>query len=216
MAETSIDTFPRDRAMDAAERLFARRGFASVTLREVGAELGLSHASLYYHFPGGKEELYVAVTQRTILRHGMELGRIIEETCCNLRARLMGVAHWLLENPPLDLIRMAESDMPALDPASARRLMELMHEQILLRMQNLLQEADEEGVIHCPNPALVGGALVGLIESFHSMPDLAVRGSRTGMAGEMIDILLRGLEYRTEITPGTDGAWNDTGCKEKS
>ena len=60
--------------------------------------------------------------------------------------------------------------------------------------------ADEVGQIHCPNPALVGGALVGMLESFHSMPDFAVRESKPLMAKELIDILLRGLNYRGSDT----------------
>jgi hypothetical protein len=34
-----------------------------------------------------------------------------------------------------------------------------------------------------------------MLESFHSMPDFAVRESKPAMAKELIDILLRGLGY---------------------
>ena len=196
MKTTPNESFSRERAMEAAERLFSRRGFSSVTLRDIGAELGLSHASLYYHFPRGKEELFIEVTERTILRHGSALAAVIAETCCDVRTRLHGAAAWFLSQPPLDLIRMAESDMPVLKPEEARRLMELMHAQILRRLQAVLQEADEDGSLHCTNPALVAGAIVGMIESFHSMPEMAIRVTKIDMAKEMLDILLRGLEYR--------------------
>jgi hypothetical protein len=53
----------------------------------------------------------------------------------------------------------------------ARRLMEELQKKILLRLQFALQRAEGEGSIRCPNPALVDRALVGMLESFHSMPE---------------------------------------------
>ncbi|PKL07109.1 MAG: TetR/AcrR family transcriptional regulator [Spirochaetae bacterium HGW-Spirochaetae-9] len=190
------ESLSQDRMLKAAELLFSERGFAAVTLRDITNTLGLTHAALYYHFPGGKEELFIAVTRHSILQHGQSLAGILADACCDIRAQLHRIAEWFLSQPPLDLIRMSQSDMPVLKPEEARRLMELLQEQILLRIQMALFKADEVGFIRCENPALVGSALVGMVESFHSMPEFAVRNSRAEMAKEMIDIVLRGLEYR--------------------
>ena len=59
----------RERVQATAERLFAERGYKAVTLRDIAQELGIRQASLYYHFPGGKEELYVTVTERGLQAH---------------------------------------------------------------------------------------------------------------------------------------------------
>ncbi len=184
-----------DRLLVVAERLFSERGFSSVTLRDISQVLGLSHASLYYHFSGGKEELFIAVTRRSILRHGEALARVLDEGSEDIRSRLHKAADWFISQPPLDLIRMSQSDMPILKPQVAREMMDLMYSQILQRVQSALQSAHEEGFIRCPNPGLVGGALIGMIESFHSMPDFAVRSPKKEMAREMIDIVLNGLGY---------------------
>src|SRR5690606_27341627 len=48
---------------DAAEALFAARGFAGVSVREIAARVGLNQASLYNHFDG-KQALYEAVLER--------------------------------------------------------------------------------------------------------------------------------------------------------
>ena len=205
MHEPGKESLSNDRLLDAAERLFMMKGFAAVTLRDIGQDLGLTHASLYYHFPGGKEELFVAVTKRNILRHGQAL-RVAMGSEGDIRDRLYSAAEWFLSQPPIDLIRMAQSDMPALRKESAGMLMGLMYGQVLLPMQDVLQEADETGEIHCANPALVGSALIGMLESFHSMPPTAVRGSTTEMAKEMIDVLLRGLSYRGKTIEETGGS----------
>ncbi|RMD83618.1 MAG: TetR/AcrR family transcriptional regulator [Candidatus Dadabacteria bacterium] len=52
-----------DRILDAAEQLFAEKGFAGTAVRDIAARVGLNPASLYNHFPG-KQELYEAVLDR--------------------------------------------------------------------------------------------------------------------------------------------------------
>ena len=54
-----------ERILDAAEALFAERGYAGATLRDVAADVGLRTPSLYNHFPS-KESLYAAVLERGI------------------------------------------------------------------------------------------------------------------------------------------------------
>ncbi len=56
----------RDVILDAAERRFAERGFAAVSVREIAAEAGLrNQASLYHHFRH-KRALYEAVLVRGV------------------------------------------------------------------------------------------------------------------------------------------------------
>jgi AcrR family transcriptional regulator len=55
----------RERILDAAEALFADRGFEGTALRDVAARVGIRTPSLYNHFPS-KEALYSAVLERTV------------------------------------------------------------------------------------------------------------------------------------------------------
>jgi TetR/AcrR family transcriptional regulator len=55
----------RDRILDAAEALFAERGFAGTSVRDLAARVGVTPGSLYNHFPG-KEALYEAVLARGV------------------------------------------------------------------------------------------------------------------------------------------------------
>jgi TetR/AcrR family transcriptional regulator len=65
MSPESGTPITRDRILDVAEALFASRGFAGTSMRDIAAEAGLTAASLYNHFEG-KDDLYVAVLQRGI------------------------------------------------------------------------------------------------------------------------------------------------------
>lgn len=54
-----------ERILDAAEALFAERGFAGTTMRDVAEAVGIRTPSLYNHFES-KDELYAAVLERGI------------------------------------------------------------------------------------------------------------------------------------------------------
>lgn len=54
-----------DRILDAAEALFAERGFAGTAVRDIATRAGLNPASLYNHFES-KQALYEAVLERGV------------------------------------------------------------------------------------------------------------------------------------------------------
>jgi TetR/AcrR family transcriptional regulator len=53
----------RTAILDAAEALFARRGFRSTTIKAIAGDAGVNTALLYYYFPD-KQGLYHAVLER--------------------------------------------------------------------------------------------------------------------------------------------------------
>jgi AcrR family transcriptional regulator len=53
----------KDKLMDAAEKLFARRGFHGTSLREITAQAGVDLALVNYHF-GSKKQLLADVLER--------------------------------------------------------------------------------------------------------------------------------------------------------
>jgi AcrR family transcriptional regulator len=67
LASLSPEQSSRDKILDAAETLFARRGYAGVGLREVAEVVGLGKSSLFHHFKN-KPQLYAAVAGRILLR----------------------------------------------------------------------------------------------------------------------------------------------------
>ncbi|MGW4411445.1 TetR/AcrR family transcriptional regulator [Nonomuraea sp. NPDC004702] len=53
----------RARILDSATELFSRSGFHAVSLRDIAAHAGMTHAGLLHHFPG-KESLLIQVLSR--------------------------------------------------------------------------------------------------------------------------------------------------------
>src|SRR5579863_7535457 len=61
MPMTTIQASTRDQILRVAERLFAERGYAGVSLREIGLAAGTkNNSAVQYHF-GSKEQLVVAI-----------------------------------------------------------------------------------------------------------------------------------------------------------
>ena len=65
----------RTRILEAAYACVARWGLAKTTVDAAAKEAGLSRATLYRHFPGGKDELLAAVVDFEVLRF---FGRMTE------------------------------------------------------------------------------------------------------------------------------------------
>lgn len=68
----------RESLLAAAQRLFSRKGFFGVGVDEIVAELGVTPAVLYRHFPS-KEALYAAVLERIACRREDYVAAIVAE-----------------------------------------------------------------------------------------------------------------------------------------
>lgn len=196
MRDSTPSTESRERVLDAAERLFAKKGYAAVTLRDIAADIGIRHTSLYHHVPGGKEQLFIEVTERHLKRHHAGLNEAIAQAAPDIRSQLYAAADWLLSQPPMDLVRMMYSDMPAIEQSHAQRLSLVAYDSLIMPLQEALERARQNGEIRHPNAGLVAGALLGMIESMYSVPDYAIETSRAAMAHAVIDVLLDGLRPR--------------------
>lgn len=112
----------RERLLDAAERLFAERGFRATSVRDITAAAGCNVAAVNYHF-GGKEPLYREVLQRRL--------RALRE------ARIAGAERALHEagdRAGLETLLRAFTTAflePHVDRSGGRRLMQLFSRELL-------------------------------------------------------------------------------------
>ncbi len=188
------------RVMEAAERLFMQRGFAAVRLRDIADALGIRQASLYYHFPEGKEQLYVAVVQRALRAHEVGLREAMSSADLNLTAQLRAVAHWF-DGHPINASCLIRMDLAHLGPASARLLTQATHRSLFQPLHHAFRAAQQRGEIRDLAPDLLAGMLLSLLEG------LATRESAAGeqqvsaatherLVEEMLSVLMEGLRPR--------------------
>ena len=187
----------RTRILNSATALFHTRGYKAITMRDIAAEVGIRQPSLYYHFPQGKEELFVAVAQQELKRHHLGLQRTVETVAPDLQSRLLAVARWFDSQPPLNLLSMLQSDMPELSDSHRNELFDLVDEAIYQPIRAVFQQAIKRGEIHPVNPDLMTGTFIAMIEGFgHVRQANLTTMAKDSMATEMISVIMDGLRPR--------------------
>jgi TetR/AcrR family transcriptional repressor of lmrAB and yxaGH operons len=67
----------RTRMLDATARLLRQRGYHGTSLNDILTASGAPRGSLYFHFPGGKDQLVVEVTQASVADVARRLGEAL-------------------------------------------------------------------------------------------------------------------------------------------
>ena len=155
----------REKILDVAEALFARRGFSGVGLREVADGVGLGKSSLFHHFRS-KTQLYGEVLDRVLQRIGERLGPALHSPADPL-ARLDGVIETFVDalaevpNTARLLLRaLFEDEEFGADTPPELEAAEHTLAGILADFTQLLEEGVERGVFR---PVSVPDTLQSLI-----------------------------------------------------
>ena len=78
----------RERFLAAATGLFRRQGYSGTGLKQIVAEGGAPLGSLYYFFPGGKQDLALNAVAHTAARYEQLLDRVFAQTADTGQAAL--------------------------------------------------------------------------------------------------------------------------------
>jgi AcrR family transcriptional regulator len=184
------------RVLDVAEGLFIDRGFNAITLRDIADELGIKQASLYYHFPGGKEELFMAMAARLFERHREGLARALEGDSHDLRDQLRAVAAWFSSQQPVKMLGMMHADMPSLSTAHTEQLAQMAHGALFQPIRSAFVAAADRGEIRAMHPDLLAGSFLWLMDGLSYGQTRIGAPPRAAMAEDVISMLLDGLRPR--------------------
>jgi TetR/AcrR family transcriptional regulator len=156
----------RDKILDVAEALFARRGYTGVGLREVATQAGLGKSSLFHHFRS-KAELYLAVLQRVFDRIDVQVAPAVAcegSALERLDAWIDGVVDALAEHPTtarLLLRGLFEDDDFPEEALPAAEAVEATLQALLRRIHDVLEAGIAEGELRDTAPGHVLQTLIG-------------------------------------------------------
>lgn len=190
----SVNSKARENVLKAAERLFVERGYEAVTIEDIAKAAGIHHASLYHHAPGGKSALYVEVMTRYMENYRAGIETALQNSPDDLQKQLQNIATWIVSHPPIDIIRLTTSDLPAIEEEKADRISNLAFEATLMPILGVLENARRRGQITHENLGNIAGAIFTAIEGIHAIPDRYVNRSRQFMADELIEVFIRGIQ----------------------
>lgn len=164
---TASEQSSRDKILDAAEVLFAKRGYAGVGLSEVAEVVGLGKSSLFHHFKS-KPQLYAAVDGRILKRIEERLVRSLAkggDPQVRLERWLDDLIDLLAENPNYARLLLRSlfedddlgDDVP--EEVEARRAVS----DILASVGSLLREGMGAGVFRAADVPQLLLTLVGIV-----------------------------------------------------
>ena len=156
----------REKILDVAEALFARRGYSGVGLREVATAAGLGKSSLFHHFPS-KTELYLAVLRRVFERIDTRVRSALRHDggpVARLDAAIDALIDALAEHPTtarLLLRALFEEDEFADEAAASQAAVEHALDSILGAFLHLIQTGVDQCVFRPTAPGQVLQSLIG-------------------------------------------------------
>jgi len=184
----------RERVLDAAEKLFMERGYASVTMRDIANLLGVRQAALYYHAPQGKEQLFREVVDRFMQRQQQGLEDVIAAAPSHLEQQLTAVMRWLVNQSPVDMIRMLRSDASHISESYAAELLRKVDQSMMRPLITVVLAAQQRGEIRPLDPHVLVGmllAVINWIKYFDSSQAIPV--STDDMIHDIIGVVLHGV-----------------------
>ncbi|HKP20860.1 MAG TPA: TetR/AcrR family transcriptional regulator [Thermoleophilaceae bacterium] len=149
MAELDTPT----RILDIAERLVQTRGFNGFSYADISSELGVTKASLHYHF-AGKAELGEAVIDRYAARFRERLAEIDAEVAA-APAKLEAYAQIyasVLRDHRMCLCGMLAAEYETL-PAPMRAAIVRFFDESETWLVRVLEEGRADGTLRLPGPA---------------------------------------------------------------
>lgn len=169
MSQSSVtaELSSREKILDAAESLFARRGFSGVGMREVAEAVGLSKSALFHHFRS-KVELYAAVAGRIL---GVFETRTVQaltgpgDVLARFDRWLDAMIDTLAEHPArarLLLRSLFEDDDLAGESEEEKQVDEIIH-RLFGSVARVLREGMEQGVFRLASIPHMLQSLVGLL-----------------------------------------------------
>ena len=186
----------RDLILDRAEQLFVEKGYRGVRLKNISDSVGIRQASLYYHFPRGKRELYVEVMRRSFIRKQAGLYEAIRNAGDNWREQLEAATRWLLAQTLYDYRRMVQSDLPEIAKEDADQLAREAYAALHLPIEEVFTHGSEQEGLKLPQRGMMSGSFIAIVDGIQTIPEFALSRSRLELAKEMIEILVEGLRPR--------------------
>ncbi len=183
-----------ERLLHTAEELFLSRGYAAVSMRDIAEALNVRQATLYYHVPHGKSQLFLAVVERSMARHKTGIEHAIQAVEPALRPQLHAIVYWLVSQPPVDLLRLLRIDRVALSEEDGQHMLSSAYRLLMAPIAQVFADAQARGEIRALSPMMLAGTLLAMLDWLSFPIDAQYTTlSRQSMAIDVVDMLLDGL-----------------------
>jgi TetR/AcrR family acrAB operon transcriptional repressor len=189
----------RQMVLDAALKVFGRKGFSQSTLEEVAREAGLTRGAIYWHFKN-KNEIFGAVLEVLYERSRERVIKVLQsEQSPLLKIRqLIGVFLRIISNE--DEFRVIE-EFHILEFQKAKELKELckQHQEKMTEMRAVIRDLISEGIASGDfdnrlDPTITTWALISYLAGMKTawlsgIADISIKEN----TDKLVDIFINGI-----------------------
>lgn len=172
-----------------AESLFFSNGYKATSLQDIGDALAIKAASLYYHFPGGKEEIYLEVLRSRLEKYKAQLEEM-NRNSSNIEDFLRAFAYWFIAQPTMNMQLIAQMDMPHLSEKGKMVASGLVTSSIFAPLRAKIEQSKED--IRNFDPLRLVGIYLALLNGM----SFAVKQGYTepdSVVNDFIEMMMRGI-----------------------
>ncbi len=156
----------RSLIINEASALFAEKGYAGLSMRELAYHVGVSKAALYYYF-SDKEQLFVEIISQFLDEIQTRLEKILD-TYPDLRSQLLEVVHHIegQSNAKKQLIWYLRHDIRQLSDEKVSHLVYQYHHGFVNTLEKMFKDAMVRGEIKSLNPKILAWVFLGMVYPF--------------------------------------------------
>ncbi|AZO24351.1 TetR/AcrR family transcriptional regulator [Mesorhizobium sp. M1E.F.Ca.ET.045.02.1.1] len=201
-------TDTRTRMIEATALLIRRRGYHGTSLNDILSASGAPRGSLYFHFPGGKDQLVIEVTRDSVAKVTERLAADLAtegDPAVAVRRIYQSVARMLEENefslgcPVAPVVLDAPNDVPDLVEicrSAFEQWIGLLHQAFVragvaerrAQALALLVESSLEGLMVIARATRDRSALAVVADEVVALVEAAVRSGKTKQSAHAADL----------------------------
>lgn len=168
----------------AAARVFAEEGFQAASLGRIAGAAGFTTGAIYWHFPGGKDELFLAVFEEYAVGRVAEVTEVHDAVAPGLAPRARAMAdQWMerLETDPWIVVVTLEFFVHALRVPALRDALAARLAAVRLAVGRMLEADARAAGVSLPMPAQEIATVmrelgIGLVLARLADPDAVAKG----------------------------------------
>ncbi len=176
-------------AIDAADALLHQRGYLGVSMDEIAKLVGVRKASLYHHFPEGKDEIILEIANRSTTEVALMFAQALEFNN-GIRAKLEQIARAILGQRQQDYAVLRDSTR-FMDKSHQIHVYQQFYNGQYKPLHLALEEAVTRGELRVHDTQQSTWAFLSLLSELRLRDD---ETSNEKLADFIVTLMLNGLE----------------------
>jgi AcrR family transcriptional regulator len=189
----SDPTSTRSRVLEAADALLHQHGYMGVSMDAIAQHIGIRKASLYHHFPDGKDQIVLEIAQRLIEFDARGFQDAVQDQP-TVRARLEAMARFIFRDTRQTnlILRDATRFMPE---AHQQRIGQLFFSEMFSKVQSVFEDGVKNAELRPHDTRFAAFSFMSLLSEMNAPEHQALWQD---LPARVTDLLLNGLAVSSQ------------------